>query len=118
MSLSLRTKVPFNKREWVDVEPGKYDQYSFAVAKNIFGSDRLKPRPTLALFFPAQAWPTQVQMDFGPSRVRPQADLGPLMGQQTKKYNNCGTINVVRVLCEDVAVRVRCVGRVQVGPEG
>ena len=35
MSSSLRTKIPFNKREWIDVEPGKHDQYSFAVAKTL-----------------------------------------------------------------------------------
>ena len=35
MSSSLRTKIPFNKREWIDVEPGKHDQYSFGIAKKM-----------------------------------------------------------------------------------
>ena len=35
MSSTLRTKIPFTKREWIDVEPGKHDQYSFAVAKKL-----------------------------------------------------------------------------------
>ena len=33
MSSSLRFKIPFNMREWIDVEPGEYDHHSFDVAK-------------------------------------------------------------------------------------
>ena len=35
MSSSLRIKIPFNMREWIDVEPGEYDQHSFDVVKKM-----------------------------------------------------------------------------------
>ena len=35
MSSSLRAKIPFIMREWVDVEPGEYDQHSFDVSKKM-----------------------------------------------------------------------------------
>ena len=35
MSSSLRAKMPFNMRAWIDVETGEYDQPSFDVAKKM-----------------------------------------------------------------------------------
>ena len=35
MSSSPRVKIPFNMREWIDVEPREYDQHSFDVAKKM-----------------------------------------------------------------------------------
>ena len=35
MSATLRAKMPFNTREWIDVEPGEYDQHAFDAAKKM-----------------------------------------------------------------------------------
>ena len=35
MPSSPRAKVPFNRRAWIDVEPGEYDQHAFDVAKKM-----------------------------------------------------------------------------------
>ena len=34
-SASQRTEVPFHRREWIDVKPGKFDPHAFEVAKRM-----------------------------------------------------------------------------------
>ena len=35
VSSSPRVEIPFNMREWIDVEPGEYDQHSFEIPKKM-----------------------------------------------------------------------------------
>ena len=109
MSSSLRAKIPFNKREWIDVGPGEYDQHSFDVAmkmnrllrqdlSDLREEDGAVEFKFLAPMFVSQSessphWSIRTWLSYFAKRRRSQEEIPVLPESQLGRYSSLPSSN-------------------------